>query len=639
MIPPLIPGTFRPLFVLLSLLCALLAIPAHAQEQRPNIVLIVIDDQGIGDLGVTGNPLVRTPQLDRLWAESAHFTDFHTDPMCSQTRASLMTGRSSVGAGVYWTIMSRNILPADRLILPQVLKANGYRTALFGKWHLGDNYPFRPQDRGFDHVVMTGGGGVGQTWDAWGNSYFGGTYLVNGEPTRFPQYANDVWFDEATDFIREHAASGQPFFAYIPTNNAHGPFRAPYETLEKYLGIGLPGRLARFYAMMEEVDIRVGELRATLDTLGIAEDTIFIYMSDNGTALSQDQILDLAGESDWNSYVARYPALEGWNFNAGYADNKGSVMEGGHRVPFMLHWPGGGIGSGREVATLSAHYDLLPTLIDWLGLSLPEETAFEGRSFLPALRGAEMPDRTMVLSKQNSRFPLFDHPAAVMTERWRYLPHQQHLHDVEADPGQTRNVASAHPGIAAQLQQAYESWWQAREGEFVDFQRPIIGTAHEPVMRLTAIDAMLPEGSFPTTVFPWYPGESDDTYGGSGGVTGFIGRETEIPVFPIAVEVAEAGTYRISLFLHDKPAAKEIPFDEAWLSINGKNHTQDVRPFVTSVDFVVDLGKGPLDFADWFADSGEEQGSAASKAPAFYIYLERVLPCQDCPSSLPAPPQ
>lgn len=619
---------FRHLVALtLAFLATLAPIAASAGDdaaKRPNIVLVVIDDQGYSDLGVMGNPFLQTPQLDQLWNESARFTDFHTDPMCSQTRAALMTGRSSVGAGVYWTIMSRNILPADRLILPQVLKANGYRTALFGKWHLGDNYPFRPQDRGFDHVVMTGGGGVGQTWDQWGNSYFGGTYLVNGEPTRFAQYANDVWFDEADKFIREESAAGRPFFAYIPTNNAHGPFRAPYATLQKYLGIGLGNRAARFYAMMEEVDTRVGELRETLRALDIERDTIFIYMSDNGSALGEDEILSLAGEDDWDEYLARYPALQGWEFNAGLAEKKGSVMEGGHRVPFMLRWPGGGIDSGREIDALTAHYDILPTLVDWLGLTLPEPVQFEGRSFAPALAGKTMPDRSVIVVKQNSRFPEFERPAMVMTESWRYSPDQKRLWNIEADWGQKRNVASQYPDVAARMHKIYESWWKAREPEFVGFQRPIIGTSHEPVTRLTAIDAKLPAGTFPTTVFPWYPGESDLAYGGSGGVTGFIGRETEIPVFPIAVEVAKTGTYRISLFLHDKAAATEIPFTTARLTLSGRELSKPVGKFVTSVDFEVALEKGELDFATWFEDPAKTAGGEPVKAPAFYVYLERI---------------
>jgi len=611
----------------LTMLVAILAGPGVSSSalardvKRPNIVLVVTDDQGYGDLGVTGNPVIRTPEIDRLWRESAHFTDFHVDPMCSPTRAALMTGRSSLSAGVYWTIMGRNILPADRLTMPEVLRANGYRTGLFGKWHLGDNYPFRPEDRGFDRVVMMGGGGIGQTWDHWGNDHFGDVYLVDGKPIPYAGYSNDVWFDEAESFIRAAHESDQPFFAYIPTNNAHGPYRAPYETVKPYLDAGLPEMVARFYGMITEVDRRVGKLRTALVDMGIERDTIFIFMSDNGTSFDGKRIAAAAGNEDFSEFRAANPTSAGWEPNSGMAGAKGSVMDGGHRVPFTLRWPGGGIAQGKNIAELTAHYDLMPTLIDWLDLKLPRNATFEGVSFLPALRGEAMPERSVIVTAQNARDPSPDRPAAVLSSRWRYLPQEKALHDIRSDPGQSRNVASQHPEITARMQAAFHRWWQARIPDFVPIQRPMIGTPDEPVTRITAIDASLPPGNFPTTAFPWWPGEVDRVYGGMS-IDGWVGREETIPVQTIALRAAKAGTYRISAFFHDKPALRVIPYGTAMLEVNGRTISKAVPRNATSVDFDVPIEAGEVDLKAWFTGAPSASGGDIPRSPAFYLYIE-----------------
>ncbi|NQT85272.1 sulfatase-like hydrolase/transferase, partial [bacterium] len=248
--------------------------PAKAPGNRPNVVIVITDDQGYGDLGCTGNKMIRTPNLDRLHDGSVRLTDFHVSPCCTPTRASVMTGRDCVRVGAWGTTWGRSMPRADEVMMPAVFRAAGYSTGMFGKWHLGDTYPFRPQDRGFDHVVCHGGGGVGQTPDYWGNDYFDDTYFHNGAARKHTGYCTDVWFDEAIQFIA--ANRGRPFFAYLSTNAPHGPLNVAPKYAEPYLKKGVPASMAKFYGMIENIDQNMARLTKHLDALGLAENTILI---------------------------------------------------------------------------------------------------------------------------------------------------------------------------------------------------------------------------------------------------------------------------------------------------------------------------------------------------------------------------
>ena len=323
---------------------------------RPNVVLILTDDQGYGDLGCTGNPVLKTPHLDRLYRDSVRLANFHVDPTCSPTRAALMTGRYSTRTGVWHTVMGRHMPRADERMMPQVFAENGYATAIFGKWHLGDNFPFRPRDRGFQEALIHGGGGVGQIPDYWGNDYFDDTYSRDGRPEKFSGYCTDVFFREATRFIESHR--DRPFFVELATNAPHGPYRVADEWREPYASkVDGDAELATFYGMIANIDDNVGRLRRRLEELGLADDTLLIFLTDNGTAHGAT-FSDARGND--GKLVSGY--------NAGMRGRKGSPYEGGHRVPCFLHWPAGKLTGGRDVDGLSAHLDLLPTLIDLCGL-------------------------------------------------------------------------------------------------------------------------------------------------------------------------------------------------------------------------------------------------------------------------------
>lgn len=284
-----------------------------AADAPPNIVLVIADDQGYGDLGHTGNPIIKTPQIDALAAESTSLTDYHVAPTCSPTRAALMTGHWTDRTGVWHTINGRSMLRENEVTLGQLLTDSGYVTGMFGKWHLGDNYPYRPEDRGFAEVYRHGGGGVGQTPDLWDNAYFDGTYFHNGKIVPAEGFCTDVFFTQARRFIKAQAQAGKPFFAYISTNAPHGPLHCPQEYLDRYPD--QPAAIAAFYGMITNIDDNVGATRALLEELGIAKNTLFIFTTDNGTATGHEV------------------------FNAGMRGKKGSEYDGGHRVPFIAHWP------------------------------------------------------------------------------------------------------------------------------------------------------------------------------------------------------------------------------------------------------------------------------------------------------------
>ncbi|MEO7651812.1 MAG: arylsulfatase, partial [Bryobacteraceae bacterium] len=353
------------------------SIALAATAARPNVLLIMTDDQGYGDLACHGNPVIKTPALDKLHAHSLRFTNFHVSPTCAPTRSALMTGRYNNATGAWHTIMGRSMLRPGETTMADCFRASGYRTGIFGKWHLGDNYPCRPQDRGFDETLVCGGGGVFQTPDYFGNDYFDDTYWHNGKLQKYTGHCTDVWFENAQRFMTESSTAGKPFFCYVPTNAPHGPMWAPDKYSAMYQGVkGL--REPGFYGMITHIDDAMSRLFHFLDQRGLTGNTILIFMTDNGSASG-------AGV-----------------FNASMRGAKGSPYEGGHRVPFFLSWPKGNLGGGRDIDKLTAHVDVLPTLMDLCGLKRPGSLPMHGRSLKPLLGAKDVnwPERTLCVDSQ-----------------------------------------------------------------------------------------------------------------------------------------------------------------------------------------------------------------------------------------------
>ncbi|MDU0354781.1 arylsulfatase [Paraglaciecola aquimarina] len=405
-------------------------------SQKPNIVFVISDDQGYGDLGINGNPILKTKNIDVLARESVNLNDYHVAPTCSPTRAALLTGHWTNRTGVWHTIMGRSMLRENETTIADILKDNGYQTAMFGKWHLGDNYPYRPMDRGFEFAYYHGGGGVGQTPDYWNNAYFDGSYFRNGVAEEAQGFVTDVFFQQAIDYIDKAKNNERPFFAYISTNAPHGPMHAPEEYAAKYANKGLTVAQQHFFGMIHNIDDNVLKLRNYLKENNLADNTIFVFTTDNGTSAG-DKI-----------------------YNAGMRGKKGSAYDGGHRVPFFLHWPNGGFTEQRKVDTITSYVDIVPTLLDLTGSNKPLDVEFDGKSILPLMKGntENWSDRILITDSQRVLNPIKWRQSSVMTDQWRLIDGKM-LYDMYQDPGQETDVAAAHPEVVARLTHFYENWW------------------------------------------------------------------------------------------------------------------------------------------------------------------------------------
>jgi arylsulfatase A-like enzyme len=464
----------------LLLLCPLIqpfapSAAAGEEPRQPNVILILTDDQGYGDIAAHGNPYISTPNLDRLYGESIRLRNYHVSPTCSPTRAALLTGRYNNRTGVWHTVTGRSRIREDEITMARIFSDNGYETGMFGKWHLGFSYPARPMDKGFKTAVYHGGGGVGNTPDYWDNDYFDDHYYVNGEFKPFTGYCTDVWFSEAIKFIRNN--KDKPFFCYLATNAPHGP----YYVEDKYSGPyknnpRIPN--PNFYGMITNFDENLGRLREQLEAMGIADNTILIFMTDNGTA---------AGVKLDGHWRDSFPTDIG--FNAGMRGTKGSPYEGGHRVPCFIRWPEGKYSDGTDFKRLTAHIDILPTLAEICRLKTPATYRSDGLSLVRALKGdpGYLDGRTLIVDSQRKEVPEKWRLSSVMSGSWR-LVNGKELYDLETDPGQRTDISARHADIVSKLRNSYETWftdvfsnWETRSYSVVgdDQSGETILTSHD----------------------------------------------------------------------------------------------------------------------------------------------------------------
>ena len=424
--------------------------------KQPNIILVITDDQGYYDLSGHGNPHIATPNLDKLRDESFRFTRFQVSPTCAPTRAAIMSGRPPFYVGVTHTILERERMKLDVPTLPGMLRDAGYTTGLFGKWHLGDQDPYRPDQRGFDEVFMHGAGGIGQSFagssgDAPGNKYFDPAILHNNKFVKTEGFCTDIFFNQAMTWM-ESQKDKKPFFAYISTNAPHGPFIAPDSYKKKFKEAGFSGRTVGFYGMIENIDDNMARLTAKLDQLGIADDTLLIFMTDNGPSAS--------------------------NYNGDHKGKKNSVDEGGTRVPSFWRWPGV-LKPGTDVDRIANHYDLLPTFAGIAGGTAKQADQLHGRSLVPLLKdgSAEWEDRFRVFHKGRWKGKAADAREAdfaVRNQRFRLVGRDK-LYDMENDPSQKTNVIAEHPEIAKQMNQHYDKWFEGALPNMVNEDAPLEG--------------------------------------------------------------------------------------------------------------------------------------------------------------------
>ncbi len=553
---------------------------ALAVPSKPNVILIMTDDQGYGDLSCHGNPILKTPNLDKLHAQSVRMTDFHVSSFCTPTRAALMTGRYPGRTGAYRTSSGRTMLHTDERTIANVFADNGYATGMVGKWHLGDNAPHRPQDRGFQDVVWHRCGGVGQASDYWGNDYFDDTYERNGKFEKFEGYCTDVWFAEATHFIE--ANKGKPFFLYLAPNAPHGPYRVDPKWAAPYRTTATWSQGANFYGMIANIDYNVGLLRKRLKKLGLVDNTILIFMTDNGTANGAE-----FGKDKLNSEAVM-------GFNAGMRGKKSSVYEGGHRVPFFIHWSKGGLVGGRDVTSLAAHIDVLPTLADLCGIPVPGSHHPDGISFAAQLKNADAPAHRDHLVVQFQGGPYFrGAPRAweytcVLKDRWRLIDGKE-LYDLEKDPAQRKEISATNPNVVAGLRGLYSPFWDSVSPRMTPVAIDLGNLADNPTI-LCSQDWYMPTGNP-----PWNFGE--------------INRLPRV-TGPWIVDVKKAGRYRFTLRQLPIAADKPVKAIRAKVQIAGQEKESAVEPGTKGVVFELNLPAGKTELRTWLYDQQGEAGGA-----------------------------
>ena len=594
-----------------------LLLPPAVRAAPPNVIVLITDDQGYGELSAHGNPVLKTPHLDRLHAESVRFSDFHVAPMCTPTRGQLLTGLDAFRNGAMNVSSGRTLLRRELPTMPQLFARTGYATAIFGKWHLGDAAPYRPEDRGFTETLWFPSSHIGAVPDFWNNDYFDDTYIHNGRRQAYRGYTTDVFFREAMAWMQARAAEQKPFFCYLPTAAPHGPHFVPTQyreaaqrefdrvkdTLPK-LPPGKARELVSYLAMIANIDENVGRLEAFLRESGQREDTIVVFLTDNGSTFGADY------------------------FPAGMKGGKTTLWEGGHRVPCFVRWPKGELRPPGDVAGLTQVQDLLPTLLDLCGVPAPASVKFDGINLAPVLRGRAEPPADRMLVINYSRMPggatraTPDNPAvprregaAVLWQRWRLLEDRE-LYDLATDPLQERNVIAQHPEVVAKMRAHLDAWWAGVRDQCKEFQPSVIGSdAQNPVM-LTACE--------------W--------------ADVFVDQQAQVRrgarrngVWHL--EVAQAGTYEFELRryppesglkLTDPAEATKVtdgtlvagpafPIAAAKIEIAGHQREAKVDPGAAAVKFRVPLEAGRTTLQTWFLDAG-----GGEIAGAYYVQVTRT---------------
>ncbi|HPD31815.1 MAG TPA: arylsulfatase [Phycisphaerae bacterium] len=563
-----------PSLIVATVISAVTALPIglQAAESRPNVVLIMTDDQGYGDFGCTGNPVIRTPHIDSLYADSARMTDFYVSPVCTPTRACLLTGRYNYRTRALDTYIGRAMMEPQEVTIAEVLRDAGYATGIFGKWHLGDCYPMRAMDQGFEESLVHRGGGIGQPSDPPGGEgkYTDPILFHNGHPEPQKGYCTDVYFDAALKWMKACVERKRPFFAYIPTNAPHDPLHdIPQQIYERYKAIDLSpvvltrdggkptkeelDRVARVFAMITNIDENVGKLVAGLDRLGVAKDTMVIFLTDNGPASRR--------------YVGPFRGT------------KADVHDGGVRTLLLVRWPGR-LKAGHTSDRIAAHIDILPTLLEACGLPVPNGLKLDGRSILPLLEGRQVdwPDRTLFIQTHRGDVPILYHHFMARNQDWKLVnasgfaheewagPPQFELYRIVEDPREEKNLAAERPEVVEQLKKEYEAWFRDVSSTRPDNYAPPrihIGTTHENPVTLTRQD--------------WRRVDSDKRgYGVRG---------------KWLLHVAKAGSYRMLMRLQPEPAAGQVR-----LTIGGYEKTAPVTADAKEIVFEgVSLSEGDVE--------------------------------------------
>ena len=602
-------------------------------KKKPNVIIIMTDDQGYPELSMHGNPILKTPNLDELGKSSVQFKNFHVTPMCAPTRGELLTGLDNAVNQLSNVSSGRALLKSGIPTMGNIFAGNGYSTGIFGKWHMGSNYPYRPQDRGFEESVWFPSSHIGSVSDFWGNDYFDDTYWHNGKKQKYEGYCTDIFFSESKRFIEESIDREKPFFAYISTNTPHGPLypkEEDYKVLEKLFDKsefagekGLKSRLVKYLAMIRNIDSNIGDLTDFLDDKGVIDDTIIIFLTDNGSTMGK-------------SY-----------FNAGMRGMKTELWEGGHRVPLFIKWVNGNFkNTGKEVEGLCKVTDILPTLVELCGLNVTNKSSLKGLSLASILDGKEEISKDRKLIINYSRMPNFiSYPiphgqtilkkegAVVLWKGWRLLESRE-LYNLENDPKQQLNIYDKNPAIVKILENELDQWWDSVKDDANEVQRIIIGSAYENPTTLTAIDwldvfvdqqqqislgarknsywclEVEEVGEYEIELRRW-PRETDATI--TGVPTTLGGRK--VKTYPLPIKQASIYIGGVEL----RSISEKNPYGFEGLTKNVNSEDKFIK-------FNVNLKKGPIYLHTFFhLDEGsDKKASDQNLIGAYYVYINKI---------------
>ena len=588
---------------------------------RPNVLIIMTDDQGYPELSVHGNPVLQTPNLDILHGQSIRLSDYHVTPMCTPTRGQLLTGMDAARNGAVNVSSGRALLRPEIPTIANYFSDAGYFTGVFGKWHLGANYPFRPQDRGFEESVWYPSSSIPSVPAYWGNDYFDDVYTHNGKEQRYKGYCTDVFFSEAKRFMLDSLRKKKPFLCYLATNTPHGPFipkdedrKAIAQILESpkfdHLEENIKRRLSLYLGMIRNIDWNMGKLMKFLDENNLSENTILLFQTDNGSILGPQY------------------------FNAGMRGKKTQIWEGGHRVPCFIRWPSGGLGKPRDIEGLTQVQDVLPTLLELCEIEIKNVNGqkFDGMSLASIIKDKKKVTEDRMLVINYSRMPGFSNypspysqtqmradQSAVLWKRWRLLENRE-LYDLKSDPMQKNNIIGNHPKVVAKMRRHLYSWWDTVKHLANNPQRIIIGTKYENPTKLSATEWL--------DVFVDQQGQ--------------IFRGVQKSGYWL-LDIAQPGEYEIELRRWPKEAdgtisgtlpngeGKALPITEAMLYFSDHNHldigqkkayqfeglTKRVTQKDKAVTFTMSLKKGPVALHTWF------KGQNNTMLSAYYVYIYR----------------
>lgn len=466
-----------------------------AQENpQPNVIIIMTDDQGYGDLGITGNPHVKTPVIDQFGSESIRFNNFYVSPVCAPTRSSVLTGRYSLRTGVRDTYNGGAIMASNEVTIAEMLKQADYKTGVFGKWHLGDNYPSRPSDQGFDESLIHLSGGMGQVGDITtyfkgDKSYFDPVLWHNNKKEAYEGYCSDIFTEQAIKFIEKNKEA--PFFCYLAFNAPHTPLQVPEKYYQQYKDIDPASGFEnddrpftemtekdkedarKVYAMVTNIDDNLGKLLQKLDELNIANKTLIIFMTDNGPQQTR--------------YVN------------GMRGRKGSVYQGGVRVPFFIRYPSS-FEKNKDVETMAAHIDILPTLAQVCNVELPKERIIDGKSLVPLIKGKEVDwtDRSLFFYWSRG-YPELYYNMALRKGNYKLVGKTDYnakindfeLYNLEKDQYEQENIIIKNDSIANKLKEELDETYNEliTSENLVHQPRIVVGSTYENPVILNRNDA------------------------------------------------------------------------------------------------------------------------------------------------------